>query len=471
MTDSNSNSSSPIDASGILAQKIAGLEFTDLPASAIEAARCNLLDTVGVAIAGASAPGCAEIVGLVLDYYPTEQATVWGSGRKATATEAAFANGTMAHALDFDDTHDAAILHAGVSVVPAALAIAETIGGVNGKQLINAVAIGLDITCRLGVAARISPVTTGWVYTAIFGLFGATIAVGKILRLNALQIQNAIGIAYAQAAGNCQCIPDGSLTKRMQPGFSARVGVLSALLAQRGITGTLNSFEGRHGLARVYLHNQWDRNRLLDDFGSRWLHEELAYKPYPACRHTHNAIDVALRLARDHDIDARQIECISVAVNAEAYANVCTPAEIKRAPRTVVDAQFSIPYCVANALLKRDVFITEFSEAALRQSDALQLASKVACRLDQRIDQEYGRGVSPAEMTITLRDGSTFSGASYIARGGIEKPMTISELEAKFERCFQFAHPDRSQGSSVLIDKFRKLDMMADVRELTSALA
>ncbi|MSQ57490.1 MAG: MmgE/PrpD family protein [Limnohabitans sp.] len=460
-----------IDSSQILAQQIASIQYSDLPKSAIDATRCNLLDTIGVALAGATAPGCKEVVGFVLDSYSGDQATVWGTGRKTTAAEAALANGTLAHALDFDDTHDAAILHAGVSIVPATLAVAEYIGGVSGKELITALSLGLDITCRMGIAAQVPPVSIGWVYTTLFGLFGATAAAAKIVGLNAEQTGNALGVAYAQAAGNCQCIPDGSLTKRMQPGFAARAAVLSVLLVQRGITGSVNSFEGQHGLARVYLHDQWNKELLLDGLGKKWHHEDLAYKPYPTCRHTHNPIDVALQLTRHHDIEPGQVESISVGLNEEGYTNLCTPIDVKLRPKTVVHAQFSIPFCIATAICRRDVFIDDMSEQAIHSPDVLNLASKVKPYVDVELQRIHGRGVTPAKMTIQLRNGATYKGSSMVARGGVESPMNFAALVPKFRRCLNHARASDSQRVDTLVEMLLNLENLSDVRKLMLAFA
>lgn len=456
-----------MDSSQIVARHVADLTYENLPASAVEAAKRNLLDTVGVAIAGALAPGCREVVGLVVDNGGSPQATVWGTGRKVSATEAALANGTMAHAHDFDDTHDIAVLHAGVSVVPAALAVAERAGGVSGKALITAVVVGLDVACRLGVATRVSPVVKGWAYTATHGLFGATAAAAKLLQLDASQTGHAFGIAYAQAAGNCQCLVDGALTKRMQPGFSARNAVQSALLASVGITGTTNTFDGIHGLARVYLGGEFDRELLLNDLGTRFEHENLGYKPYPACRHTHAAIDAALHLATTHDIDTQSIESISVGVNEEGYANVCIPMDIKSRPRAVVDAQFSIPFCIATALVRREVFIPDFTPAGLASPEVLRLAALVRPRVDAALQASHGRGVSPAAVNIRLKDGTVHSATRTQAFGGLEAPMDFDMLAAKFSRCVAYAGKD----AGTLADTFRHLEHLDDVRHLTSALA
>ncbi len=460
-----------MDSSQTIAHYVAALNFKDLPASAVEATRRNLLDTIGCAIAGASAPGCREVARMVLDDYPVPQARVWGTGRKATAAEAALANGTMAHALDFDDTHDGAIVHAGVSTVPAALAVADRLGGVTGEELMTAVAAGLEVTTRLSLACLLPPVKTGWAYTALFGLFGATVAAGKLMKLDGERLGHAMGIAYAQAAGNCQCMPDGALSKRMQPGFSARIGVMSSMLAAAGITGTTNTFDGAHGLSRVYMRDQFDSQILLRDLGGHYEHEDLAYKPYPSCRNTHSAVHVALQLAREHSIDPQQIEEITVGVNVEGYSVVCVPPEVKTKPRTVVDAQFSIPFLVATAFTKRDFFIDDLSDAAMRDPQVLRLAAKVKPRVDSELEEKYGRGVTPAAMTVVMKNGTTYSGLRVVPPGGLDDPLDFDKLAQKFRRCVTHSRgADQVEGAERLVKMFRELEGMQDVARLTDAI-
>jgi 2-methylcitrate dehydratase PrpD len=460
------------DSSYAIAHHLAALKFEDLPDTAVEAARLNLLDTVGVALAGADAPGCREVTRMVLDNYGSSQAHVWGTGRMATAAEAALANGVMAHALDFDDTHDGAVLHAGVSAVPAALAVADRLGGVSGRELIKAVAAGLDLTCRLGIASSVPPLGIGWMYTALYGVFGATATAGILLRLDAERMSHAFGIAYARAAGNTQCVPDGALTKRMQPGFSAQVGVLSAMMAAAGVTATTNTFDGKYGLGQVYLRGHLDREILLQNLGIHFEHVNLSYKPYPSCRHTHTSIDVALRLAMEEDVDVRQIESISVLVTEDGHRNVCAPRENKIRPRSVVDAQFSIPFCVATALTRRDVFVGHFTQTALVDQDILRLASLVRTDVDPQMNEEFGRAVTPAAVKVVMKSGAVYAGRSDQPRGGSGNPMDFDALANKFRRCTQYAGevlPGARTES--LIAMFRALEDLRDVRQLTSQLA
>lgn len=461
-----------MDAVYDLARNAVDARYEDLPAPAIQASKNDILDILGTAIAGAAAPGCRETVATLLATYANPQACILLSGHKVPAPEAAFANATLAHALDFDDTHDKALLHAGVSVVPAALAVAEQLGAVTGRQLITAVTLGLDWVCRMGLATKVAPIASGWMYTSTYGYFGGTAASGILMGLDVEQMVNAMGIAYAQAAGNTQCMADGALTKRMQPGFAARGGVLSALLAKNGITGAHNVLEGAAGLYHVYLKDAYDRAALLAELGKRFEGVNLSFKPYPSCRYTHTAIDATLNLLREHRIDADAVASITVGVNQHAYQNVCMPLAVKTRPVSVVDAQFSIPYCVATALVKKDVLIQDFAEREMRNPRVLALAQKVRPLVDAEIEARHAGQMSPALVSITLQDGRTLCARKDAPRGSPEDPMSFGELVEKFRRCAdECGGRLPAAGIEAAIDMVRNLESLSDVRELMNALA
>src|SRR5262249_27757104 len=231
----------------------AALRGEALPPQIAAAVRTNLLDTLACATAGRTAPGVTEVATLAAEWGGAPQALIWGTATRVPAHHAAWVNGMMAHARDYDDTHDAAVLHAGVSVVPAALAAAELNPNATGHDLLAGIAAGLELVCRLGVATRISIIESGFIYSSLFGYFGAAAAAARVAGLDAAATQNAIGIAYSQAAGTHQVTRDAALMKRMQPGLAAKAGVMAVQLAQRGISGAQNVFDGIDGLFRTYL--------------------------------------------------------------------------------------------------------------------------------------------------------------------------------------------------------------------------
>ncbi len=459
------------DFAAVLARFACGLSLDKLAAPVIAAAKMNLLDTLACAAAGSGAQAVAETRELAVEWGGAQQATILGFGDKVPAHHAAWVNGTMAHARDYDDTHDAAVLHAGVSVIPAALAAAELRGGVSGADLIAAIAAGLETICRLGVATRIGIVESGYMYTSLFGHFAATVAAGRVLGLDVTQMVNALGIAYSQVAGNHQVTRDGALTKRMQPGFAAQAALVSVQLAQRNVRGAQATFEGADGFLRVYLHDRCDREALREGLGERFEFTQLSYKPYPCCRLNHTAIDAALALRADRDVSADHIERVRVGVNHQAHEAVCTPIDVRKTPRSVVHAQFSLPYTVAAAFVDGGVRLGHFDAATIGRKDILALAQRVDPYVDADIEREWGRNVSPALMHVEMRDGSTHTLRVDQPLGHPDHPMTSAAMDAKAADCFRAAAiPLPVDAAGRLRELVDGLERCEDVRVLAQVL-
>jgi 2-methylcitrate dehydratase PrpD len=459
------------DFATVLADFACRLSMDQMASTVIDAVKMNVFDTLACAAAGSSAPAVAEARGLAAEWGGAPQASILAFGDKVPAHHAAWVNGTMAHARDYDDTHDAAVLHAGVSVVPAALAAAELRGGASGADFIAGVAAGLETICRLGVATRIGIIESGYMYTSLFGYFAATIAAGRVLGLNRAQMVNALGIAYSQVAGNHQVTRDSALTKRMQPGFAAKAALVSVQLAQREVRGAQATFDGLDGFLRVYLRDRCDGEVLRDRLGEHYEFTRLSYKPYPCCRFNHSAIDAALALRAAHELAPSRIRRIRVGVNRQAYEAVCTPVEVRLAPKTNVDAQFSIPYTVAAAILDGGVRLEHFTDAALRRPDLLALARKVEPFVDDDIEREWGRNISPAELHVELEDGTTCTLRIDVPRGHPNRPMSAADFEAKAKDCVRNAVlPLQDDAHRRLRELVDRLDGLDDVRALAQVL-
>ena len=477
MTDTGSESNPSAtgvsaDPAFAIAAFAAGLRYEDLTPGVVDAVRTNVFDTLACAVAGSSAAAVPECIELARLWGGAPQASILvHGGARVPAHHAAWVNGTMAHARDYDDTHDQAVLHAGVSVVPAALAAAEMTGGVSGKDFIAAVAAGLEVVCRLGIATRIGVIESGFIYTSLFGYFGATVAAGRIRGLSEPQMVNAIGIAYSQAAGNHQVTRDGALTKRMQPGFAAKAALISVQLAERGVRGAQNTFGGEDGLFRAYLRNQWDRAVLLDGLGKNFVLTGLSYKPYPCCRFNHTAIDAALHARRELGIDPARVRRIEARVTRQCYEAVCTPPSVRRAPRTIVQAQFSIPYTVATAFVDDGVTLANFTDEALKRSEIQTFAAKVESVVDDELERDWGRSISPTRLIIETTDGQVRESRADYPGGHPRNPLARSVFDAKLADCLRFAadpFPERTAlDFRTLVDG---LENVADVSSLACLL-
>jgi 2-methylcitrate dehydratase PrpD len=427
-----------MDIAYSIVEHVAAVEYDQLPNDAIEGAKRDILDTLGTVLAGSAAPGARELFEQLQDWGGKPESTVLVYGDRLPSAHAALANSAMAHARDYDDTHDAAVLHAGISVVPSSLAIAELVGGVSGRAFLTAVALGVDLMCRLGLACKQGPVESGWIYSATLSYFGATVAAGKLLGLSREQMLNALGIAYSQTAGAHQATRDGALTKRMQPAFGARAAVLSVLLARRGVTGSRETFEGIDGYFPVYQRNQYEREVILQDLGRRFEVANLSYKPYPCCRYTHAPIDAALDL-RARGLRPEDVREIRARLGSQAFSAVGQPLELKQRPKSIVDSQFSVPYTVAAALLKGAVTIEDFTTAGIADEQVLALASRVVTMVDPEIDRVAGREISPTVLDVTTTDGRTLTSRIEYSKGHPNNPMSWDELAAKFRNCARHA--------------------------------
>ena len=448
----------------------ASFTVADLPPKALAAARLNLLDTLACATAGRSAPGAREVLDLVREWGGAPQAAIWCGQERVPAPNAAWINGVMAHARDYDDTHDAAILHAGVSVVPAAIAAAELRGGCSGADLLAGIAVGLELVCRLGVATTIGIIESGFIYSSLFGYFGAAAAASRVLGFDAADTLNTMGIAYSQAAGTHQVTRDAALTKRMQPGLAARAAIVAAELTRRKVRGAQAVFEGKDGLFRTYLRGGYDPAILREGLGERFHFVDLSYKPYPSCRFNHTAIDAALAVREQPGFDLARIRRIRVGVNNQAYEAVCTPPDIRAAPRTIVQAQFSIPYNVACALVHGRVLLGHFTDAGLRDPAVLRLAALAECRVDPEIERDWGRTVSPTHIIVDTDTGS-FEDRVDLPRGHPAFPMTAEDTDAKLRDCLAFGAVAWPEGiAERLFNTIETIEELSDIGQLLRIL-
>jgi 2-methylcitrate dehydratase PrpD len=411
-----------------------GLTVEALPAEVIAAAKTNLFDTLACATAGISAAGVQEMLGLVTAWGGKPEASIWCSNERVPAHHAAWINGMMAHARDYDDTHDQAVLHAGVSVIPAAIAAAELNPAATGADVLAGVVAGLELICRLGMGTTIGIIESGFIYSALLGHFAATAAAARVMGFDREGTHNALGVAYSQAAGTHQVTRDAALTKRMQPGFAAKTALISVAMTRAGIRGARNIFEGEDGLFRTYLRGRYDAAVLRDGLGARFEFLNLSYKPYPCCRFDHTAIDAALEIRTRLDGDASRIRRITAGVNKQAYEAVCTPVAVRKKPESIVQAQFSIPYTVACALVKGNVGLAEFTDAALRDPAVRALAAKVDAHIDEQIERDWSRSVSPTQLVVETDSGALEARVDY-PRGHVRAPMSTDDFERKMAGC------------------------------------
>ncbi|MFH1086991.1 MAG: MmgE/PrpD family protein [Chloroflexota bacterium] len=419
-----------MDAAIAFARNVTRTRFEDLPPAAVEVTKKDILDSLGVALAGSKAPGGRQAIQLAKRWRGKRESTIIADGSKVPSVNAAWANGCLVHALDYDDIHHAAVLHAGAPVVPAALAVAEMVGNVSGKEFITAVTLGIDLECRMGLA-REGP--RMWLLTQAYGVFGAAAAAGRLLGLDEEKLVDALGIAYFQASGNAQAITDAAIVRGIVGGFAAKGGVLAALLAQMNVTGPRNSLEGKFGLYRLYHQGQYNPQALTVELGKRFEGVNLSFKRYPCCARNHAFIEAALELKQKHGIRPEDVETVTLFVGKDAFDEVCDPVEIRRKPPTTVDAQLSALYTVALALAGRKINLGAFSPEAIKDPVVLGIAGKVTPHLDPALSRKQ---MEPAVVEVRLVGGKTVRASQMEwAYAESENPMPMHDLADKFRDC------------------------------------
>jgi 2-methylcitrate dehydratase PrpD len=425
----------------------------------------ELLDYLGAAIAGRAATGVPAWLKVLIDFGGRPDARVLG-GPRVPAPTAALCNGYYGHVLEFDDTHDEAVLHAGSAAIPAAFAAAGLRGEVNGKEFCEAVLLGVELTCRLGVATRLNLVEGGWIYTALFGHFGATLAAARIIDHRPEVLRNAFGIVYCLASGNHQSTREGAPTKHVQPGFAASNAITAALMASGGLSGVKHPLTGEDGLSRVYLHELFDPARAIRDLGTKYEFDRLSIKPYPTCRLTHPAISAALELRAQLGADADKIERVELVMGPQAYDVVGRDIPERRTPKTWVAAQFSVYWTVAIALLHGEVAPRQLSEEIPPSADVAAAISKISATADEHATgRNIGGCVVRAYGPFGMREVEHTN-----AKGHPDHPLTDDELLAKFKANLRYANVTDAQATE-LAESIMDIDSLADVRPLADALA
>jgi len=458
-----------MDASYILADNIASITPKDIPSEVVDITRKCILDTFGCILAGSGlSHDSKNVIDLFLETGGKEESTVIGFDKKLPSWSAAFANGVLAHALDYDDIVDEAGVHPTQCTVPAAIALAEKTGGVTGKEFIAAVALGNDLICRLGTSIKRKQegLVLGFRPAPVLGVFGAAAAAARILKLDRDRIVDAIGIAFHQAAAGTFEVflsPGDPKIRELYGGSIGMQAVLAALMAQRGVTGIKTSFEGPAGLLNLYFQGKYDRNYLVGDLGKRYDGLNVGLKAWSANRIIHNHVQAALELAREHDIDPAHIEQITLYVTEiqKRYAG-----EDRKKPATGTEARISLPFCVGAAIANKGLRLQSFASDGLSDKVALMLAQKTVTE-----DISYGEVKSffaPGKVSIKLKSAAVFTRQVDYPFGHPLNPMQMEDVIRKFKDCATYSKSP--QQAAHILETLNKLESVGDVREIVGEL-
>lgn len=355
--------------------------------------------------------------------------TVLGDDTRYTAPGAAMINGTLAHSLDFDDTHAAGSIHSGAPIVPAAFAAAEMVSA-SGKDVIAAIVAGYEIQIRLSLALGPSDhYDRGYHPTATCGIFGAAAAAGKLLGLDAQGLASAFGVALSQSAGSMQFLHEGGWTKRSHVGQAAMNGVIAATLAKEGFRGAVDALEGDVGFLHAYAPDA-DAARAVADLGTEWETLNVAVKPYPSCRYSHAPLDALIALRATHHINPEDVTKVTVGVSKTGWKIIGEPAAQKHHPKSVVDGQFSMPFCAAVALRSGGLGWDDYA-AHLTDPKTLSLCKRVDTVVDERADAAFPENMA-GSVCIETQAG-TYEAFVEMPKGEPGNFVSDGELIAKFE--------------------------------------
>ncbi|MFX0592540.1 MmgE/PrpD family protein [Melissospora conviva] len=409
-----------------------------VPAEVAASVRQRVLDILGLCVAAHRLETSAAIIEHLLDQGGNPQAHIVGVPGPVTAAQAAFGNGVLAHSLDYDDTHLPSVLHPSASVVPAALAAAEH-AGADGEQTVRAIAVGLEVAVRLGMAGYDHKLGNSVFFehgqhaTSITGAMGSAVAASMLYGADAKGILDALGITASMAAGIIEANRTGGTVKRLHCGWAAQSGVTAAQLVRKGFTGPPTVLEGRFGFFEAWLHGNFSAEEITRGLGQEWSVPGIFFKPYPANHFTHTSIDAGLAL-RARGVTPESVERITVAVPAAVIRTIGQPIETKRTPVTGYQAQFSGPYAVVAGLFGGGglgLGLDDFSDALAQDPQRRALMAKVDVVADARCDEIFPYQF-PAVVTVRTTDGREIVEEVLTNRGGPQRPLRDEELALKF---------------------------------------
>lgn len=459
--------SADVDLAVHFARAAASAAYDDLPPAAADAAKKSVLDGLGVMLAASGMePTVAGLIDLVKENGGRQEATIISCAGRYPAIMAAFANGAMAHCLDFDDLTPWGH-HCSSTIVPAVLAVAERAGSVAGRDVITAVAVGQDLFTRL---RRNIDWRREWHLSTVFGVYAATAAAGRVMGMSSAQLTHALGIASMHSAGMTEMISGTSSDLHgMYAGFSAKGAVTSALLAQRGITGIPRLFEGDYGVFASYFAGHYDRAAMLKGLGKDFQGADTLYKAWPCVGTSHSHLQATIDLVTTHDLAVEEISEIRVHVG-DYHELTCRPLEARRTPANRADAQYSLPYLVAVASVRRGVTVSDFTDDALRDERVLQTAAKVVPVPDPQLN--WRTELPSGRVQIVTHDGRTLDAVGDRVPGSAVLPLTWESLQVKFANCAAMAAtPPDPADVERLGGHIRSLESSMDVGELVRLLA
>ncbi len=446
-----------------LAAFICHVRRTGVPDPVRAVLRTAVIDAIGCGLFGLTTPACRIVQEFAAEEGGPEQATLWASrGRRVSSANAALSMGTAIHGFDFDD-HSRAKIHPGAAVIPAVLALGEQ-RRIDGATALKAIAVGYEVMNRVSLAANPnSSRMRGWHLTGTCGTFGAAAAASLILGLDEATTASALGLAGTQSAGLWAFNADGAMSKRLHPGRAAQSGLVAARLAEKGFHGPRHILEAEDGGFLAATSDAPRPEEIERDLGRVWRTEGVCFKPYSCCGSNHACIDAARALAAEHRFTAVDVARVTVGISHVVERQT---GFIYR-PTTVLNAQMSLRYNVAVALVDGQALLGQFTGARIVDPEVCDLASRVDVEVDPEMDAIYPARYAGI-VTIQLRDGRRVRQRVDCSTGMPENPMTEDAVRAKFRALASAAVGEVD--AEVAFAAAASLFDSADVSEMADAL-
>ncbi len=458
------------DAADVISAHLAAVRYDDLTPAVVSATKAAILDTLGCLLAGTGTSEAEVMTALVAERAGRATSTVFGRAQKVPAESAVLANAAAIHQYDFDDTHDVAICHpTSASLIPA-LALAEQVGGVSGKDLICAVALANDITSRVALAINGRLTDYVWFRAPVVGIFGATAAACRVLGATAEQHANAFGLVLPMIGGTLSSLQHGgSSVRAIRDGLAYRNAVLAAELAIRGVRGDRRVMEGPFGFYHAFFRGEYDRHKLVGELGTRYETVNVSLKPWPAIRHLHRTLSCVDDIMRAHDLRFDDVDEVVVHVG-RINLDRCRPVAQGAIPALRMDLLSNLPFAVGTFIRHRGIPLAVYRDSALADEVIQNAMPKVRWVHDPRMDGPWT--LEPARVELSTRGGRTFTRERTVSKGHPSDPMSKAEREAKFRDCaaaagFPLSEPRIAQ----VIAAVEGLDDLDDAGELAALLA
>ncbi len=453
-----------------LAKYASNLRFEDLPEKAVYVQKRSFADALACMVAGSGySKESSTFVRYALSQNRRGRCTLLGAEEKTLPGFAALANGALSHVLDFEDSHEKALVHPNSVSIPTLMSLAQEMGEVSGKQFITSMIVASDICCRLDLGIKEDLLKYGWNMPPIHGGVGAVMGASNMLGLDAEKIQDAVAIQMTSMNSSAQAaISKDSVIRAVRDGFAAQAAVGAGLIAKEGIPARFDqALEGKLGYFHAYARGNYDPETVVDGLGQHFESAEISFKPWPCCRATHAALESVRALKKEHKIDPREIENIHL-VMQEIGKMVFEPPEIKYNPSLAEIAKLSMPFVIGTMLTYGAVELESFSEERLHNTEVLSCARKVTYEIDETLTKEQNK---KTVIIMTMKDGRQISAENKFPLGCSENPLSDADLYAKFKSCMGSGIKAFSQTQiDQLFNIIMSLDSIGNINNLLDLL-